>query len=389
MARRIRDEELPFSLDSFLDIVANLVGILIRLIVMVGLTVRSMPARPAAPTDSSLRVERERENARRQSAREAQSAERERELERRAATLANRRVEQTALDAAADRHARELAARRAALARFAAEAAALADEARALDQQSENARAALQAGMAAGAEQAAALDRERLSLATLQGQVTEAQAELDRERAAGATLDAQFQALAEALRKLRAAPKPVLTWTHFGAHVAQALDLEERHFRCQRGRVADTGLHTMLEQVRARARSGADRTIALEGRAGPLRGFALSYALERRTTTPIERASGHPAELLDIRQFELEEDGAVPDESAGEALAAGSRFWTALADGDPARQAVTLWVHPDSFALAKELEMALQRRGFTVAARPLPFGANIRGSPSGHHSQGR
>src|SRR5947208_9821120 len=41
--RRGGEEELPFSLDSFLDIVANLVGILIRLIVMVGLSVRALP----------------------------------------------------------------------------------------------------------------------------------------------------------------------------------------------------------------------------------------------------------------------------------------------------------------------------------------------------------
>src|SRR4051812_44621199 len=50
--RRGGDEELPFSLDSFLDIVANLVGILIRLIVMVGLSVRALPGPSQAFRDT-------------------------------------------------------------------------------------------------------------------------------------------------------------------------------------------------------------------------------------------------------------------------------------------------------------------------------------------------
>src|SRR4051812_435103 len=53
--RRGGEEELPFSLDSFLDIVANLVGILIRLIVMVGLSVRALPGPSQALKDAAAK----------------------------------------------------------------------------------------------------------------------------------------------------------------------------------------------------------------------------------------------------------------------------------------------------------------------------------------------
>src|SRR5262249_319593 len=53
--RRRRNREIPFSFDSFLDVVANVVGIIIRLILVVWVgapSYRSIhnPARPAQPS---------------------------------------------------------------------------------------------------------------------------------------------------------------------------------------------------------------------------------------------------------------------------------------------------------------------------------------------------
>jgi hypothetical protein len=47
---------------------------------------------------------------------------------------------------------------------------------------------------------------------------------------------------------------------------------------------------------------------------------------------------------------------------------------------------ITLWVYPDSFTLYRRLRDELVTRGFSVAARPLPTGMTIRGSPMGTQS---
>ena len=59
--RRRRSREIPFSFDSFLDVVANVCGIIIRLILVVWVGARSYSsiqhlARPAAP-DTAARAE--------------------------------------------------------------------------------------------------------------------------------------------------------------------------------------------------------------------------------------------------------------------------------------------------------------------------------------------
>ena len=63
-----------------------------------------------------------------------------------------------------------------------------------------------------------------------------------------------------------------------------------------------------------------------------------------------------------------------------------SEFSRAINRINPARATITLWVYPDSFTLYRRLRNDLVERGFSVAARPLPDGMTIRGSPQGTQS---
>jgi hypothetical protein len=56
---------------------------------------------------------------------------------------------------------------------------------------------------------------------------------------------------------------------------------------------------------------------------------------------------------------------------------------------NPAHATITLWVYPDGFGLYRKLRNELHSRGFLVAARPLPEGMRIRGSPAGSLSAGQ
>ena len=88
----------------------------------------------------------------------------------------------------------------------------------------------------------------------------------------------------------------------------------------------------------------------------------------------------------DLRAWEI-----VPEfESRGETYEATrnpiSEFSRAINRINPARVTITLWVYPDSFTLYRRLRNELVDRGFSVAARPLPDGMTIRGSPLGTQS---
>ena len=50
---------------------------------------------------------------------------------------------------------------------------------------------------------------------------------------------------------------------------------------------------------------------------------------------------------------------------------------------------LTFWVYPDSFKLYRTLQEACHAEGFVVAARPLPEGVLIEGSPYGSKSAGQ
>jgi hypothetical protein len=66
-----------------------------------------------------------------------------------------------------------------------------------------------------------------------------------------------------------------------------------------------------------------------------------------------------------------------------------SDFQRVLNTLNPSHATITLWVYPDSFGVYRQLNEYLHRRGFLVAARPLPAGMAIRGSPTGSLSAGQ
>jgi hypothetical protein len=84
----------------------------------------------------------------------------------------------------------------------------------------------------------------------------------------------------------------------------------------------------------------------------------------------------------------------VPErETRGETLESAcqpaSDFFRAVNSLNPQFATITLWVYPDSFELYRQLRPRLHDRGFLVAARPLPAGMAIRGSPDGSSSAGQ
>ena len=104
----------------------------------------------------------------------------------------------------------------------------------------------------------------------------------------------------------------------------------------------------------------------------------------------IDSVLRHPGEITySLVGWELVPARPVRGETWEAAQHPASDFRRAINSIDPRSAAITCWIYPDSFATFRQLEEWLHQLGFTVAARPLPEGMAIRGSPGGSMSAGQ
>jgi hypothetical protein len=120
---------------------------------------------------------------------------------------------------------------------------------------------------------------------------------------------------------------------------------------------------------------------------GPVEGFRLRYTLERTDFSPEEiRATRHNGFHIQLQKWTLAPTSNDLGEPVQLALQQGSEFREKLAKILPGRTTLTIWVYPDGFDAFRQIRKELYRQGYTIAARPLPAGQAIAGSPAGSKS---
>jgi len=172
--------------------------------------------------------------------------------------------------------------------------------------------------------------------------------------------------------------------------LSKRVDGEEAHFQLRAGCVAYIPLEELLEQFKDHARQKAYRLLSqpeLTDTVGPRGGFRLRYTLERREiTNEIDIAAGRAGTYATLKKWTLVPTSGALGEPVDAALAPASRFRSTLAELDPKRTTITIWTYPDSFAEFRRLKEELYHLGFPTAARPLPHGVPIGGAPEGTKS---
>jgi hypothetical protein len=122
---------------------------------------------------------------------------------------------------------------------------------------------------------------------------------------------------------------------------------------------------------------------------GPVEGYSMRFQVERMALSALDRNRyGFGAYRIGVSQWEIIPERHLTDESPEEALRRGSKFSMAVRMA-PEGASLTFWVYPDSFHSYRILQAACQAEGFVVAARPLPAGIGIAGSPDGTRSAGQ
>lgn len=320
--------------DSFLDIVANMVGIMIILVLVTGMRVRNAPVAALAAAPDPAAVD----------------------------ALATSQETEAALRS-------EVAGFREKLAGFQQNLTARFAERTRLS----NLVAAIQHELG---ERRQKLDAQSQQAFDLKRQLAEADARLT------AVRGEQIQ-----LESMSVAPTTVEV---FPTPLARVVEDKEIHCQLRGGLIAVIPWDELVEEFKREAREKVQSrgsTPEITRTIGPRDGFRLRYTLEQREIpAEVRMQTGIRGNLWELDKVTLIPVSGELGEPLTEALARGSAFRDALARARPGRTIVTLWVYPDSFGVYRELQRELYALGFATAARPLTENTPISASPEGTKS---
>lgn len=224
------------------------------------------------------------------------------------------------------------------------------------------------------------------------GKVRDPSARIAAASSKGGFLKGERDRLKNELAALERVPVPKARALMAKTAVAKPTDGTEYHFEVRGNRVSFVDLERLVEMVKSDARmrlrsSGPKGRIG--GTVGPVGPFSLRYAMGRSVSDAL-------AEMLDARDatynllgWELIPTSPTRGESIEMTRSPTSNYGRALHRLVPGRDTITMWIYPDGFAMYRQLRDDLHAHGFLVAARPLPDGTSIKGSPSGSVSAGQ
>jgi hypothetical protein len=207
--------------------------------------------------------------------------------------------------------------------------------------------------------------------------------------ARGGFLRGERDKLEKDVTTLRQLPRPKSASILSKSPVAKPAGSDESHFELKRNRVSFIDLDHLMELTLADAKIRirmSDRMPGISNKVGPVGAFSLEYELVRAVPGSMDELISRKSVRFELRAWEL----VAESENRGETYDATqnpiSEFARAVNRITPGRTTITLWVYPDSFTLYRRIRADLVDRGFSVAARPLPEGLTIRGSPMGTQS---
>ena len=337
--RKVNQADAPGQ-DSFLDIVANLVGILIILVIVIGVRAKDAMLDVATVADTEV--------VQPNLAKLAEDA----ETARQAAHAVESDI--LGLEARIQRQDLEIAIRR-----------------------REREKGQM---LVAQVDQAIAERRNALSIAEQQ--------RFDAESSVLAARK-ELETVQVSLQAVQNSAAPVTVIEHLPTPMAKTVFGKELHFRLHHGKLAFVPWDELVDRLRVEAQQKLWR---LKGQPeltetfGPIGGFWLKYTLKR-----VEYRSATRLGISVQRGVELDRFVLIPvDEDMGEpltdALHTDSEFHAILAAHHPEATTITVWTYPDSFEDFRELKRFLFENKYLTASRPLSFDTPIGGSPRGTRS---
>ncbi|MCL2119171.1 MAG: hypothetical protein FWH27_12170 [Planctomycetaceae bacterium] len=166
---------------------------------------------------------------------------------------------------------------------------------------------------------------------------------------------------------------------------------KEVHFRILNGRITHVPfryLRTQLETEIMRRRNDLMTQSRVTGVLGPIDGFRMQYSVVRQDLPMhlAQEAGVRSVVMLERCEMVPVGDDKMLGETIEQALSPNSAFNTCLLGCRQNEYSVTVWVYPDSFGEFQKIKNYLYRSGYRTAARPMDFGQPITASPQGTRS---
>lgn len=208
---------------------------------------------------------------------------------------------------------------------------------------------------------------------------------------AGAISDAQVRltSLRRERESIEALDTGPMKLDHLPTPIAKTVFTNEVHFRLKKNRLAYVPLNELVDQMRNEWRVKADNlkfTPETTETVGPVDGFRMQYQLRLSKQVVQTEFGTMQRETPEFAGFVMLPSSDELGTDIDTALSPNSWFEQKLRRLDPQETTVTVWVYPDSYAEFSTLKRWLYERGFLTAGWPLPDGYPIAGGPDGQRS---
>jgi hypothetical protein len=237
-------------------------------------------------------------------------------------------------------------------------------------------------------------DKYQVLVTVAQQRLSEHRAQLSDDEKARYDLQQQLAGSKSELSRLHknelslARPRPHVL-EHLPTPMARTVFGTEVHFRLQGGRLAYVPWDEMLERMKADAPHQAQKlrdAQRVELSLPVVSGFGARYILRRAEVQVQTRVGPAMHGRIELEQMYFVDAEPNLGQSVAEALQPTSELRSRLAAFKPQGATVTIWVYPDSFDDFRTVKADLFKLGFLTAARPMPAGRPIGGSPDGSRS---
>jgi hypothetical protein len=196
-------------------------------------------------------------------------------------------------------------------------------------------------------------------------------------------------ALEEELAKIQAELKALdvlspksETIEHFPNPIAKTVFTDEIHFQIRGGKIAFVPLNELVSRMKsewkfkAEKLRGASRTLET---VGPIENFRLQYELRSVSAEP----SNLGRQMVRFERFTIFPTTERIGEAVSQASLERSHVISRIRRLAPEKTTVSLWVYPDSFNQYNLVKDWLYEHGYQVACWPLDFDRRISGGPNG------
>ena len=173
---------------------------------------------------------------------------------------------------------------------------------------------------------------------------------------------------------------------HFPSPIAKTVFAEEVHFRLADGRLSYVPMDELIAAMKSEWKVKSeklDRANRTTETIGPISNYRLQYELTARNVTRTTEYGEEQSRSVEFKQFTIYPLASLLGEDVTTAMSPGSEFLKRLSRHPTQNTTVSIWVYPDSFESHNRLKSWLHENGFQVASWPLGNGKRISGGPNG------